>query len=216
MAHHKNFDKHFFRQAKSNLPFEWMFWVKYNRRYVKTRQNVMPINESYHISSFRSLRKFNDKLLCLWHLLGLKLPKMERKLKQLLEVPILVNLCFYKEKICVSARVGKSFTKCLLSEFSVRSLSKKWHSGYIWPRSFIHAVKCSLLDEKDVYQSFYGAPLTFRYFLLQWKVLCFARVGKSLARCFTSKPKILSRKLHVYLQLNLTQIVHSNSKMLFL
>ena len=30
-----------------------------------------------------------------------------------------------KEKFCVSARVGKSFTKCLLSEFNVRSSSKK-------------------------------------------------------------------------------------------
>ena len=35
--------------------------------------------------------------------------------------------------------------------------------GYIWPRSLIQMVKCSLLDKKDVYQSFYGVPHTFRY-----------------------------------------------------
>ena len=86
---------------------------------------------------------------------------------------------------------------------------------YISPRTFIQTVNCSLLDEKNVYRSFYGEPLTFSYFLLKGKVLCFAHVGKSLARClFLKHSKDLSKKL--YLQLNLTQIVHSNSKMLFL
>ena len=123
---------------------------------------------------------------------------------------------FLQGKICVSARVGKLFTKCLLSEFSVRSSSKKNDiSGYIRPRSFNQTVKCSLLDEKIVNQSFLGALLTFSYFLFQGKVLCFARVGKSLARCLLSSvSKTLSKKL--YLQLYLTQIVQSNSKMLFL
>ena len=61
-------------------------------------------------------------------------------------------------------------------------------SSYISPRSFIQTAKCSLLDEKIVYQSFYGASLTFSYFLLQGKVLCFGScVGKSLARCLLSK-----------------------------
>ena len=60
-------------------------------------------------------------------------------------------------------------------------------SSYIWLRAFIQMVKCSLLDEKIVYQSFYGALLVFSYFLLQGKVLCFARIGKSLARCLLSK-----------------------------
>ena len=84
------------------------------------------MNESYHISSFRSLRKFTNKLPCLLNLLDLKLPKMGRKLKQSLEVPILAReLYVLQGKICVSARVGKSFTKCLFSEFSVRSSSKK-------------------------------------------------------------------------------------------
>ena len=36
----------------------------------------MPIYESYHISSFRSLRKFCDKLLFLKHLLDYKVPKI--------------------------------------------------------------------------------------------------------------------------------------------
>ena len=38
-----------------------------------------------------------------------------------------------------------------------------------------------------VYQSFYGALLTCSYFLVQGKILCFARVGKSLARCLFRK-----------------------------
>ena len=74
---------------------------------------------------------------------------------------------------------------CLNLAFDPRR--KNEISGYIWPRSFIQMVKCSLLDEKIVYQSFYGAPLTFSYFILQGKVLCFACIGKSLARCLLSK-----------------------------
>ena len=34
---------------------------------------------------------------------------------------------------------------------------------------------------------FLGALLTFSHFLLQGKILCFARVGKSLARCIISE-----------------------------
>ena len=68
-------------------------------------------------------------------------------------------------------------------------------SDYISSRSSIQIVKCSLLDEKIVYQSFYGAPLMFRYFLLYGKVLCFAHVGKSLARClFLKRSKDLVEK----------------------
>ena len=75
-------------------------------------------------------------------------------------------------------------------------------------------VKCSLLDEKIVYQSFFGAPLTFSYFLLQGKVLCFARVGKSLARClFLNCSKDLVAKIISPVKFDTN---HSNSKMLFL
>ena len=66
-------------------------------------------------------------------------------------------------------------------------VEKNYISCYIWPRSFNQTVKCSLLDEKIVYQSLFGAPLTFSYFLLQGKVPCFACVSKSLARCLLSK-----------------------------
>ena len=95
-----------------------------------------------------------------------------------------VNFMFLQGKICGSACVSRLFTKCLLHLILVK---KNDISGYIWTRSFIQMVKCSLLDEKIVYQSFYGAPLTCSYFLLQGKVLCFACVGKSLARCWLSK-----------------------------
>ena len=93
---------------------------------------------------------------------------------------------FLQGKICVSARVASRLRNIFLSEFSVLKIiprRKNYISGYIWHRSFIHTVKCSFLDEKFVYQSFYDAPFTFSYFLLQGKVLCFACVNKSLARC---------------------------------
>ena len=63
--------------------------------------------------------------------------------------------------ICVSARVGKLFTECLFLNLAFDPRRKNDISGYTWPRSFIQTVKCSLLDEKIVYQSFYGASLSF-------------------------------------------------------
>ena len=94
---------------------------------------------------------------------------------------------FLRGKICVSARVASRF-------------------GYIWHRSFIQTVKCSFFDEKFVYQSFYDAPYTLSYFLLQGKVLC-----------FSTRRLTWSKKL--YLRLYFIQIVHSvhsYGKMLFL
>ena len=67
------------------------------------------------------------------------------------------------------------------------TLSKKIYLGYIWHKSFIQTIKCSFFNQIIVCQSFYGAPLTFSYFLLQGIVLSFARIGKSVARCLLSE-----------------------------
>ena len=125
----------------------------------------------------------------LWLFLDLKLPNMGRKLKQSLEIPILTHelYVFTRKGLCFGTG-RKSFVKyffvCVLK---INPRRKNYISGYIWHRSFIHTVKCSFLDEKFVYQSFYDAPFKFGYFLLQGKVLCFAHVSKLLARCLLSK-----------------------------
>ena len=54
-------------------------------------------------------------------------------------------------------------------------------------------------------------PFMFSYFLLRGKVLCFACIGET---CVTITAGDLVEKL--YLRFYLTQIVHSNGKMLFL
>ena len=61
---------------------------------------------------------------------------------------------FLQGKICVSARVGKLFTKCLLSEVSVRSSSKKMISPVIFHLDHNETVKCSLLEEKNCLSKF--------------------------------------------------------------
>ena len=150
-----------------------------------------------------------------------KLLNMGRKLKQLLEIPILRRelYIFTRKDLCFGMG-RKSFAKYFLSEFSVLKINprcKNYISGYIWHRSFIHTVKCSFLDETFVFQSFYDALFTFSYFLLQGKVLCFARVNKSLARCLfvesvrstLSKKKIISGCFWLKLFIQ-------NGKMLFL
>ena len=61
------------------------------------------------------------------------------------------------------------------------------HHADEWHRSFIQTVKCSLLDKKLVIQSFYGAPLTFSYFLLQEK-FCFGRSQQDLCDVYCRRP----------------------------
>ena len=93
----------------------------------------------------------------LWLLLDLKLPNMGRKLKQLLEIPILTRelYVFTRKGLCFGTG-RKSFAKHFLSELSVLKINphrKNYISGYtcIWHRSFIQKVKFSFLDEKIVY-----------------------------------------------------------------
>ena len=175
------------------------------------------MNESYHISIFRSLREFTDKLPFVWHLLNCKLPKRGRKLLAWCLYFNTWTLCFYKERsVSVFRHVSVSCLRnvyCLNLAFDSRR--KNDISGYIWPRSFNQTVKCSLLDEKIVYQSFFGAPLTFSCFFFKEKFcVSHASASRSLARCLLSSvSKTLSKKL--YLQLYLMQIVHSNGKKLF-
>ena len=163
----------------------------------------MLINKSYHISSFWSLRKFNDKLPFLWHLLDRKLPKMGRKLKQSLEIPISTHELYVSQgKICASARVGKSFTKCLLSEFSVRSSSKNDISSCISPISFIQMVNALCLAKKLVIKVSMVRRSCLVIFNFKEK-FCFAGFGASASHLrdvyFQSVPKTLPKKL--YLQL---------------
>ena len=98
------------------------------------------------------------------------------------------TLCFYKERSVFRGKcqqvVYEMFIVWIQRSFLIE---KNDISSYIWLRAFIQMVKCSLLDEKIVYQSFYGALITFSYFLLRGKVLCFAHVGKLLVRCLLSK-----------------------------
>ena len=61
-------------------------------------------------------------------------------------------------------------------------------SGYTWHRSFIQTAKCSLLDEKIVYQCYYGVPLMFSYFLLWGKVLCFGTCQRDLRDDYCPRP----------------------------
>ena len=78
--------------------------------------------------------------------------------------------------------------------------------------------------QKIVFQNFYGAHLRFSYFLLHRKVLCFALVSESLEKCLFPKAlwknyiSALGDIIEVIIEAlrYLTQIVHSNSKMLFL
>ena len=54
-------------------------------------------------------------------------------------------------------------------------------------------VKYSFLDEKIVYQSFYGAPLTFSYFFFKEKLCVSAHVSKS--RACLDRVYFVSKKL---------------------
>ena len=52
---------------------------------------------------------------------------------------------YFKEKFCVSARVGKSLARYLSSSSDL--VEKKYISSYIWHKSFIQTVKCSFFNQ---------------------------------------------------------------------
>ena len=147
----------------------------------------------------------------LWLLLDLKLLNMGRNLKQLLEILILtLELYIITRKDLCFGTGRKSFAKYFLSEFSVLKINprrKNYISSYIWQRSFIHTVKCSFLDEKFVYQSFYDAPFTLSYFLLQVSHASTSRLRDVYLLFVKSVQSTLLKKN--YLWLFLTRIVHS-------
>ena len=91
------------------------------------------------------------------------------------DVPLSLVFFLLQGKVLCFARISKSVARCLLSEAFWRSCRKNDISGYIWHKSFIQTVKCSFFNQIIVYQSFYGAPLTFNYVLLQGKFLCFGK-----------------------------------------
>ena len=90
---------------------------------------------------------------------------------------------FIKEKFCVGTRRLKSIVRCSLSQAFRRPCRKNDISGYVWHKSFIKTVKCSFPGQRIVYQSFYGALLTFSYFFFKEKFCVKPCVGKLLARC---------------------------------
>ena len=123
-----------------------------------------------------------------------KLLNMGRKLKVSLEIPILTHelYIFTRKDLCFGTG-RKSFAKYFLSEFSFLKINprrKNYISGYIWQRSFIHSVKCSFLDAKFVYESFYDAPFTFSYFFTSRKSSVFRtrqQVACEMFICYLSK-----------------------------
>ena len=138
----------------------------------------MPINESYHISSFRS-RKFIDRFFDSCLILSFQIweENWNSCLKEL--------YVFARKYLCFGTGC-KSFAKYFLSEFSVPKINprhKNYISSYIWHGSFIQTVKCSFLDENLFIKVFMMCNSRLVIFLLQGKVLCFARVNKLLARC---------------------------------
>ena len=64
-------------------------------------------------------------------------------------VPLTLGFFYFKEKFCVSARVGKSLARYLSSSVytAFRTCRKKYISGYIWHKSFIQTVQCSFLHQ---------------------------------------------------------------------
>jgi len=122
-------------------------------------------------------------------------------------------------KICVSARVSKSFAKCLFVWIKrFEDPSRKMKSPVIidTDHSFIQMVKYSFLDKKIVYQSFYGAPLTFSVFFCKEKFHVLARIGKSFLNCLLSEPFWRSSLKKLYLWFYLAQMVHFNCEIILL
>ena len=104
-------------------------------------------------------------------------------------------VCF--AAVCLKLRLHSSLPRCC--KFSP-AVDARWeHAAKRFCRNQMGPYFQAVL-----YQSFHGAPLTFSYFLLQGKVLCY--VGKSLARYLSSSVYTALRPCgkKVYLRLHLT------------
>ena len=161
-----------------------------------------------------------------WLLLDLKLPNRGRKLKQSLEIPILTrelyvftrkDPCLGKERSVfqVASRLRNIF--CLNSASFKSILIAKIISPVIFDTDHSFKRLNALFLPKNLFiEVFMMRRSRLAIFLLQGKVLCFARVIKSLARCLSvgSVRSTLSKKfisgsfwLKLFIQ---------NGKMLFL
>ena len=70
-----------------------------------------------------------------------------------------------------------------------RCLFLKRSEGLVEKITGYQTIKCSFLNQIVIYQSFYGTLLTFIYFWLQGKVLCFGRRWREVCSFY----KILSK-----------------------
>ena len=80
---------------------------------------------------------------------------------------------YFKEKFCVSHASTSRLRDVYLSKAFGAPCRKKIISGCFGLKLFIQTVKCSFFNQIIVYQSLYGAPLTFNHVLLQGQFLCF-------------------------------------------
>ena len=100
------------------------------RHFIPWRTTLMKISKSFvFLWRERSSNKlamksiwidnsyFSNKLPSFWHFLT----KNDKKIETVM------NFMYLQGRNCVSAWFGKSFAKCLLSEFSIQSSSKKWY-----------------------------------------------------------------------------------------
>ena len=104
------------KKLKSNLFYNSS---PYGARVMKkaSKRNLHIVKTSCRSMKAIIFRVFDHFANSPTNLLDLNLPKMGRKLKQSLFQH--VNVMFLQGKFCVSACVGKSFAKCLLSEFCI-------------------------------------------------------------------------------------------------
>ena len=106
---------------------------KASKRNLHLLKRDMPMNESYHISSFRSLLEFTDKLPVLWHVLNCKLPKRGRKLLAWRLYFNTWTLCFCKERSVFWHVSASCLRNVYCLNLALDPCQKNDISGYIWP-----------------------------------------------------------------------------------
>ena len=161
---------------------------KASKRNLHLLERDMPMNESYHILSFRSLREFTDKLPFLQHLLNGKLQKGEENWNTRSRSHFKMwTFCLYKER-AVFHHMSKS---CLWNvyclKFSVRSSSKKMISPVIFDPEHSFKWYNALCLTKNLFIKVSMAHWSRLVIFYCEEKFCFARVGKSLVRCLLSK-----------------------------
>ena len=133
------------------------------------------VNESLNISSFQSLVKFTDKLPSINTCLIFSCQKVGKKLKQLLEILILIH-SYYLPKVTSNFYPAVYSCEQFTRPKNYFASSPRILTVFKWNNHLWFYIACQLVLRTQLH-------VVMKLWKLQGGVMCLACIGKSLVKC---------------------------------